>query len=286
MKKIKKIIKIAFFLFIGFLIFLTGQTVAETIKVEREIKKFMKKGVYQEHISAEGIIEYYKVSRETYHPDELIRTPFYNGNLETPGDEGDLFVTRQAPLPDMPGFYEFVSFYFGGHAGYVDDKNSIYETYGFYGPDENLIDVIINGGEDTYVDTSDNYWLDPNYRNEDHPYYNKFGSYYRKEWIGLRIKGIQEEEIKQVTQYMKHLAEIKAQYNHLYVLFTKNKYYCTDMMSRGFASIKDSEGDKKYNLNLDGVATTVNDLILSKDTYISYYVMTTKDNVKKVYYIE
>lgn len=286
MKKIIKIIKTLLLLFLGFLLFLTGQTIAETLKVEREIKKFTKQGVYQEHLSLEGTIEYYKVPRETYFPNELKRTPFFEGNFEMPGDEGDLFVTRQAPLPDMPGIYEFVSFYFGGHAGYVDDNNSIYETYGFIEPDENLINVIINGGKETHVDVSDNYWLDPNYRNESHPYYDKFGSYYRKEWIGLRVKGIQEDEISQVTEYMRHLAEIKAQYNHLFVLFTKNKYYCTDMMSRAFGSIKDDNGDKKYNLDLDGVAVTVNDLVLSKDTYISYYVTTTKEGVKKVYFIE
>lgn len=281
----KRILKTILTLFIGFLVFLTGQTVAETIKVNKKIKEFIKKGVYQEHLSVEGKIEFYKVSRETYYSNELERSPFFNDDLQNPGDEGDLFVTRQAPLPNLPGIYEFVTFYFGGHAGYVDENNLIYETYGFIDDDENIFNVIVNGGRGTYVDVSENYWLDPEYRDENHPYYQKFGKYYREEWIGLRVKGIQEDEIKQVTKYMEHLAEIKAQYNHLFIFFTKNKYYCTDMMSRAFGSIVDEDGNQKYNLNRDGVAVTVNDLILSKDTYISYYVTTTKNNVKKVYYI-
>ena len=66
-----------------------------------------------------------------------------------PGDEGDLFVHRQLRFRICLEYMNCF-FYFGGHAGYVDDNNSIYETYGFIEPDENLINVIINGGKETH----------------------------------------------------------------------------------------------------------------------------------------
>lgn len=286
MKKIRKIISFVLIFFLGFLIFLTGQTVAETVIINREIRKFVQKGVYQPEISNEDTIKFYKVSRETYYPEEFEREPFFNGNLLKLGAEGDIFLTRQAPLPTYPGIYEAVSFYFGGHAAYFGKDNDMYETFGFPSADETLFSVIINGGSNTFVQVeTSNYWLDPDYRNEDDESYRKFGTYYRKEWIGLRVKGITKEEISQVTDFMDTLADKKSQYNHLFIFNTKNKYYCTDMMSRALSTITDSNGESKYNLNKDGVATTVNDLILSSDTYISYYVKTDKNNVKHVYYV-
>jgi|LSQX01.3.fsa_nt_gb hypothetical protein len=281
----KRIIKKVLILFLGFLIFLTGQTAAETVKVKREIKSFMKKGVLQEDISTEEI-KYYKVSRETYYPDEYYRDAFYDGDLQKAGAEGDLFVTRQAPIPDVPLVYDFVSFYFGGHAAYVGKDNILYDINGFPSGDETWLKVIFKGGVNTHISSTSNNWLNPNYRQPGEPSYKTFGSYYRKEWIGLRIKGINQEEIDQVSEFMVHLAEIEAQYNYAFIFFTKNKYYCTDMMSRAFATIINNDGKPKYNLNRDGVAVTVNDLILSKDTYISYYVWTDKNNVKHIYYID
>ncbi len=281
----KKLIRNLFILFVGFLIFLTGQTVAETIEIRKEINSFIKKGEFQEDISIEGEIEFYKVSRETYYSQEFARTPFFNDDLERPGSEGDLFVTREAPIPHLPGFYEFMTFYFGGHAAYVGPDNELYETYGFPDYDENILKVIFKGGRDTHVDIADNYFLEKSYRNEFDPNYEKYNGYYRNEWFGLRLKGITQDEIDQTTAFMNHLVDVKAQYNHLYIFNTKYKYYCTDMMSRAFAIITNSNNKSKYNLNRDGVAVTVNDLILSKDTYIAYYVYTDRNNVKKVYYI-
>ncbi len=280
----KKMLKLVLAFIVGFFVFTFGQVVYETIAVKRETKKFMAKGVLQEDISTDEI-KYYVVSRETFYPDELERTPFYKGNLKYPGDEGDLFVTRFAPFPDKPVVYQFVSFYFGGHAGYVGPDNLIYETYGIPNADENFLDVIINGGRNTHVSTKTNYWLNPNHNSESDVDYPYFGSYYRKEWIGLRVKGITQEEIEETTTFMETLKEEKAQYNFFFVLFTKNKYYCTDMMSRAFGIFK-KDGKMKYNLNMDGFAVTVNDLILSNDTYISYYVMTDFSGVKHVYFVD
>lgn len=270
----------------GFFIFLFGQTLGEHIAIQREIRQFVQRGVLDE-INSTDTIKYYKVSRETYYPEELIRNPFYNNNYLKPGAAGDIFVTQQSPLVGYPGIHEFVTFFFGGHAALVDQNNKIYETIGIPNSDEKLLDVIINGGADTHVVGGiTNYWLDPNFRREDEfdPSYLAFDSWYRNKWIGLRVKGATQDDIDYALNYVEDKAEQKAQYNFLFVLFTKNKYYCTDIVSRAYEAVKNEEGKQKYQFNRDLIAVTVNDLILSKSTYISYYV-TTKNNVKHVYYI-
>lgn len=282
----KRILKLLLYLVIGFFVFLTGQTIGEHIAIDREIAAFKKKGVLQESISTDSV-KYYKVSRETYYPNELEKTPFFEGDLTQPGSAGDIFVTQQSPLVGMAGVHQFVSFFFGGHAAMLDDNNRLYETIGIPNDDEKLVDVILNGGDSTHVVGGVyNYWLDPEHRrvSETDPSYQAYGTYYRKEWIGLRIKGVTQTQIDQTLDFLSDLEENEAQYNFLFVLNTKNKYYCTDLVSRAYESLKTEEGKQIYKFNQDGVAVTVNDLVLSKNTYISYYV-TTKNNIKYVYYI-
>lgn len=272
-------------MFIGFITFLTGQTAAEHVKIKQDIKAFTSLGVLQTDISTEKM-NYYKVSRETYYPEELYKSPFYNGDLSNPGAVGDIFVTQQAPYPNWPGIYDIVTFYFGGHAAYVGEDNIIYDIAGYPDADESFLKVLFKGGRNTIVSSGSNYWLFPNFNRPDDPNYRYFGSYYRSEFFGLRVKGVTEEDINAVSAFMKHLADVEAQYNFLYIVNTANRYYCADMMSRGYGSITNSDGKIKYDLNNDGVAVTINDLILSKDTYISFYVRTDKDGTKHIYYID
>ncbi|MDD2575023.1 MAG: hypothetical protein PHD47_00985 [Acholeplasmataceae bacterium] len=282
---IKKGAKTFLILFVGFLLFLTGQTAAEWVKVQQEIKTFTSRGVLREDISTETI-KYYQVSRETYYPDEFERSPFYNNDLRYPGAEGDILVTRQSPFANKPGIYDFVTFYFGGHAAYVGEENILFETSGILSPGDSIFKTIFQGSDSTVASMASNYWLNPNFRNVNDPTYNAFGSYYRKEFIGLRVKEVTSEEITEVNEFMNHVVDIEAQYNFFFVFNTQNRYYCTDLISRGFGTITNSNGNQKYNLNSDLVATTVNDLILSDDTYISFYVRTDKNNVKHIYFIE
>jgi len=284
-KKIWKGVKLILILFAGFLLFLTGQTAAEWVMVQQEIKDFTSKAVLREDISTDTI-KYYQVSRETYYPDEFERSAFFNDNLKYPGAEGDILVTRQSPFANKPGVYDFVTFYFGGHAAYVGKDNQIYEISGIPSVGEGFFDVLINGTDSTTSSITTNYWLNPSFRNENDPTYNTFGTYYRKEFFGLQVKGITEEEINQVNNFMNHVVDIEAQYNFFFIFRTQDRYYCTDLISRGFNSITNSNGNQKFRLNSDLVATTVNDLILSKDTYISFYVKTDKNDVKHIYFIE
>ncbi len=282
----KKIIKLIAVLFVGFLIFSTGVTAAESIAVKIKIKKFIKHGQLQEDISNDKI-EYYKVSRETLKIKETYeRTPFYNGDYTMLGAEGDVFVTQQSPFPNLPGVHQFVSFYFGGHAGYIGDDNRVYEIAGIPSSDESFLKVFFSGSSSTTSNDAPNYWLKDNYRDSSDPSFKYYGSYYRKEWIGLRVKRLDQDEISLVTDFMKDLVDREVQYNFQFIINRKDRYYCTDMMNRSYETIINNNSFKNIDLNGDMVATTVNDLILSKDVYIAYYVKTSNNGVKQVYYID
>lgn len=262
-----------------------GLTVYETIKIKKDIKSFINKATLNEEISTETI-KYYEVSRETYYPNEYEREPFYDNDLTLPGSEGDILVTQKAPFSYLPGIYEFISFFFGGHSVYIGSDDKLYQTLGFPEPDESLLKLIFKGGKTAHASKVENYWLDSNFHTEKDANYKKFGSYYRDEWIGLRIKNVSKEEVYEVTSILDDLVERKAPYNFLFIFFTNNKYYCTDLITRPYSTITNSDGEPKYNLNKDGFAVTVNDLIVSSDTYISYYVKTDKYGIKHIYYIK
>jgi hypothetical protein len=63
-----------------------------------------------------------------------------------------------------------------------------------------------------------------------------------------------------------------------YVFDTVNKSYCSDIMYKAYRKVG-------INLNKDGFATTIYDLISSSDCYISYYHVY-KDDVKYIYYLD
>ncbi|NLK12122.1 MAG: hypothetical protein GX312_00825, partial [Candidatus Phytoplasma sp.] len=124
------------------------------------------------------------------------------------------------------------------------------------------------------------------HRGESDPAYPYYGSFYRDSFIGLRVKNITKEEKQLAINEAKRLEEINTMYNYLFFLDTKNKYYCTDFISRIYQSINYQRNDKeKLSLNDDGFITSVNDLILSKDTYIFFYKETI-GNHEHIYYFE
>lgn len=79
--------------------------------------------------------------------------------------------------------------------------------------------------------------------------------------IGLRIKNTTEEQRTRMVDYAK--SQIGRPYNYSFLFNRSNTYYCTDLVSR---SIK-SAG---ININYDYLATTGNDMIVSKNVYIIF----------------
>ncbi|MGI6787384.1 MAG: hypothetical protein ACOX5X_02370 [Acholeplasmataceae bacterium] len=246
------------------------------------IEEFKQAGVLNEEISTE-MRKYYEVESKE-HLDDLTyivhNDYFYMGNI------GDILVTRESPFPEIPVVHEFITYYFGGHAAMVTDKNRIMEIAGFPDRGESVLDYIsyrVEYDEEgkakhefsgAVLHTRGNYFIRKSSR----------GKYYRTKSIGLRVKATQEER-QQAVDYLKELGEKEVVYNYMFFLDTKEKYYCTDLISRTYQTILDESGKPKFSLNDDGFIVSVNDLILSKDTMISTYFEVDKNGIEHVYYL-
>ena len=73
-------------------------------------------------------------------------------------------MTRQSPFANKPGIYDFVTFYFGGHAAYVGEDNLCTKLLVLSGLVGNLFKTLFQGSDSTIASTSSNYWLNPNFR--------------------------------------------------------------------------------------------------------------------------
>ncbi|AUD63797.1 hypothetical protein BK010_09415 [Tenericutes bacterium MO-XQ] len=209
------------------------------------------------------------------------------------GKKGDVFVTQESPFPNIFGFHQLMSFFVGGHAALNNGNNQFIEATGFPQADERIIDIIKDESEGTHDfsvgvnQSATNYWMLPDYRGENDPSYPYYGSYYREKFIVLRVKNLEEETLNKTMEYAnKHLMN-RSLYNFLFFLDTHNKFYCTDFISRSYRyGMQNENSDISYPLTLNdnGFVTTVNDLILSDDTYITAYVEN-RDNIRHIYYL-
>jgi hypothetical protein len=187
----------------------------------------------------------------------------------------------------------FVSYYFGGHAAIKNDENRFIEAVGFPEGNETILDFILHPGNEphnlsaTVSKSASNYWLNPVYRSVSDREYPYYGTKYRNDFVGLRVKNVTQDQIDGAVSY----AEDKlgtALYNFLFFLDMKYKFYCTDLVSRAYQSVMVDEKDQRqYSkaLNDDRFITSVNDMILSDDTYIMFYVEVI-DDIWHIYYLE
>ncbi|MDY0277244.1 MAG: hypothetical protein RBQ97_04085 [Acholeplasma sp.] len=291
----------------------------ENIKVNAMISNFKNRATQSSELISQSNAKYYRrywiVPRETSEQDGL--NVFNDSEKKELGRRGDIFVTRQSPFKNVLGLHQFMTYYFGGHAALLDYENGtpvFYESTGFPDDFNEFIDVLLSNGEKghglgtTAGKRSGNYWFNHS-TSED--YYNLF---YRSKFVGLRVKNpyladgnlqvtyddIVENALKMAREKYKN----EALYNFLFFLDTKNKYYCTDFVSRSYeeAFLNVINNDDTYrsrgyanNLNDDGFITSVNDLILSEDTYIHFYVEIKEEKdpntdekiiVQNIYYLE
>lgn len=323
MKIFKRVIKILLTLSLMGIVYSFFFTTYEHFKVNKMINDFKSRGDIEnaEMIKVyKGGLDYYRryieVPRETKNELNDNRNVFYDNDKEQLGMDGDIFVTRKSPFPNVPIIHQFVSYYYGGHAAllnYENDRQYFIEATGF--PDwesESLFDYIFNKGygdhdlTSTVYETSYNSWQTP--RSGEH-YYNYF---YRDKYIGLRAVNlfIDEENSEELyNSYIEesiNMAKLKVEnehlYNFLFFLNMKNKYYCTDLIGRVYEEAYEkvfnnnidyhSKGYAK-KMNDDGFITSVNDLILSKDTFIHFYVEINEEKindetvlVENIYYLE
>jgi hypothetical protein len=297
--KIKKVIAFIFLALFGGAVFSLGYTIYENIHVNYAINAFKDRATFESEVEFEsrpGVFQtrrYYVVSRETSY--ELFdQRSVFNSDRRYLGQKGDIFVTQDSPFPHVFGIHQFISYYYGGHAAIHDGENRFIEAVGFPDADESLLEIMFVRGDKphdystTISRNSTNYWLLKGYTRETDPQYPYYGDYYRNDFVGLRVKYATDEIIDGAVNYAVEQYENRAIYNFLFFLNMKYKYYCTDLVSRAYQSVMvEPERQRSYAraLNDDGFITSVNDMILSRETYITFYVEII-DNVLHIYYLE
>ena len=297
--KVKTLIKGFILLLIAAGIFTIGKAVTKDILVKSEINNFKDRAVFSHEESFEynsGVFQtrrYYKVPRETSYEKNDERSAFYDDSKKYLGQAGDIFLAQKSPFPGKFFVHNFVSYYFGGHAAIKNDNNQFIEAVGFPDDDETLLDIIRHPGDEphnfsvTLNKTTSNYWLHPRYRSTTSQEYPYFGTYYRKEFIGVRVKDISLDQIDGAIEFADDKVG-ESLYNFLFFLDMKYKYYCTDLVSRAYQHVMvEPEDQRQYSeaLNDDGFITSVNDIILSDETYLIFYVEVI-DEVVHIYHLE
>ena len=241
----------------SFLLFLViwGVTITTTKNIYKVIlvEEFKSRATYQEDIS-DASVKFYRIES-----DETKKAFTTDGSFVYPGTSYDILVSCQATLfnPLVSGV---VTFFAGGHAAFV---NSTYRDYQIEQITENVTSIEatgLNPGENNAEIFPNDYWADEG------PF---------TEVIGLRVKmtDSQRKEVQSICA-----SYIGDPYNYSFIFNTINSSYCSDIISKSFREIG-------VNLNKDGFATTIYDLICSGDCYISYYHIY-KDGVKHIYYLD
>ncbi len=250
----RKILKYVFIVISSILIFILGgfaiNAGTEQVIINSKISSFMKLGVYQEDIST-NLTKYYKVTMEDEKPGYIM-----SGDKMLPGNYGDI-VTSDATFVVNELISTIKNFNVGGHAAIVTGRyedsvlsTSVYDSIEATGMeiDENVAKV-----------SSRHYWNDLNF-------FNKVTCYRTK---------LTEEQLAEVMSVAN--GHVRDPYNYNFTFDTKNKSYCSDLVSKSFDKVG-------LNLNKDGFWTTVWDIMVSPDLYITYYHYT-DNGVKYVYYV-
>lgn len=289
-KKTKRFLKVILILILGGIVYSFAFSTYENIKVNQQLNDFKSRAIESEmyekemdytHLSTnkQHIRRYWPVPRETSHEEDG-KNVFKDSTRNTIGKKGDIFVTRQSPFPSIPVLHQFMTYYYGGHAA-IYDGTYFLEATGYPDDLNEFVKIVTNKGDDpdhglstTANRKSFQYWTTPA---ADNPYQD---IYYRETFVGLRIKDIDDELIDGMVDSANEKIDNNRLYNFLFFLNMKYKYYCTDLVSRSYEEsyrrVKDNNPEyrsKGYakNLNDDGFITSVNDLILSKETYIHLY---------------
>lgn len=228
MKSLKKIIISCFVLI---LIFIISTTTYENIRFHVKLNNFLEDQILLDSKSDDLNKYYYKTN-----------AAYYDNNYMYPGSFCDILVTTDSSV-EVPVIHSLLDLTVGGHAGlcamYYADK---YYTI----TDYDSIDTAYNETDNKTTIYPKNRWND----------YVEFPSFFI-----LRVNLTSEQ---MYTVFNEVVSSLGDPYNLTFLLDTKNKSYCSDLISKAFRKID-------INLNYDFGATTVIDLLESKYTEIVGY---------------
>ncbi len=229
----------------------------ENVEVSVEISNFTKKGVLNEEISTKTT-KYYEVKAQEWQDNQTSYEKI--GSKVYYGSPGDILVGIPSTFKGVPFVYEFITFFFGGHAAlcafpYEDYENKVLLT------DSIEISGLSSDPINNLVSEQDRaFWSNSNWRSE---------------IICLRVNATYEEKQMAFNQAVSNFGD---PYNYSFIFNTTNTSYCSDIISKAYLGAG-------INLNNDKFATTIQDLIVSNKTYISLYKTVDSDNITHIYYL-
>lgn len=261
-KKVLKIFVNTLLIIIGLAIIFITNGYYEKAIIINQIEDFKERAIYVGEDPIQKNVHYYKVSKE-YEYEDVSRYTFDINSKRNIGSKTDVIITNRNPMRGTPVLDPLVGFlasnFYVGHSSMnsVDDGSRMYEVVGNSGtPGKN---VVIEGTNDWYSYIED----------IETPVI-----------VGVRIKDTTEEQRDKMVEYADQ--QLGKGYNYSFIFNRANTYYCTDLVSRS----------AKYaglNINYDHFATTGNDMIISKNTYIFFLrdiVYEDGEPVFNIYFLE
>lgn len=258
----KVIIAALFVMFISTSLFVFNGLL-ERGAVNTELENFKKRGVLDKTTEIQGQkVDMYKVypfydyeDAKTFVFDDSITSKYYIGSST------DIVLTNRNPLRNssiaiVKDVADMCSrFFYIGHAtiNLNEDGSELIESVG---NDDGFKGVRIE--ENTWIYTEVRYGNDA------------------QTIIGLRIKGISKESKENICNYLRSLEG--KEYNYLLPFYHRDRYYCTDLISRALKK-------EKIYVNYDGLYTTGNDIIVSNNTYVIFLCERIEDGYFKIYYL-
>ncbi len=260
MKKILKFILITILTFALFIV-IWATTISSVKHVIRDVlvENFKSRATLDEEASTK-LVKYYKIES-----DEGLDAFITYGNTVIPGAIGDTIVSCESLMYVTSSNFlnsiitGIIGYYAGGHASIVTDKYYSYEI--------GKIDEYMNV-ESTGMGSGDTPAVVSNRIGE-------WNNISRKEVYVLRSKLTDEERRELVSMATSIIGD---SYNYSFIFDIDNSSYCSDLVSKCYSKV----GKK---LNRDSFATTIYDIIVSSDMYLSYYHYFDSDGVKHIYYL-
>lgn len=259
---IRVLICILFVLFLWALFFVVNGVIEMRV-VKNMLADFKERGEYSKTIDINGQhVDIYTVPKKYEYED--VQTFIFDDSLVSKyyiGSKTDIILTNRNPLRmsqtaivrDSADI--LARSFFIGHAtiNLEDDGSRVIECVG-------------NENENNGVRIMEQEWVYTEVRNGGDA----------QIIVGLRVKNI-DDDIK--NKICSELIELDGkEYNYLLPFYIKNKYYCTDLISR--ALIKED-----INVNYDYFYTTGNDIIISNNTYLIFICERIEEGYFNIYYL-
>ena len=296
-KIIKKIFKYTALVLLFIIAYFIGESTYENYRKNEIIAAFKSRAYETYEVQQHGTTYFYHKIKRTYDYElSDARNVFFDANKVKPGQKGDILITFESPFPYIPIVDQVYGYWLGGHAALVGEGDTIYQSTGIDASGVlnigTMIDVILHRGYDETnkyglsVEKTNNYWMTP-FRNETHSEYPYYGRFYRDEILTTRVKYdndiIRDQVIDAAVAYTEDKVD-RGLYNYLFIIDTKYKYYCTDLITRAYSQVN-QQFDTTINLDPDGLFPSMYDMLLSDDVYITMYKETKTDGIH-VYYLE